>query len=89
MEIVMDTTKPSTENPMTCLAGVSWKQRGWAAFALSYGCVSTWAVLAVFFSWRHDNIAAVDVLITTILTILANIVVINTPTASHCLHCTK
>ena len=54
-------------NPMICLVGASWKQQGWAAFVLSYEAVSTWAFLATFFSWRHDNVAAVVVLITMIL----------------------
>lgn len=62
----MDTTKSSTEKPDDLSCRDLWKQHDWAAFALSYGPVSTWAVLAISFSWRHVNIATVGVLITTI-----------------------
>ena len=55
--------RSSTEKPMICHAGLSFKQHAWVATVIMYQMLSIWALLADSLDWRHYDAAHISLLV--------------------------
>ena len=55
--------RSSTEKPMICHAGLSFKQHVWVATVIMYQILSIWALLADSLDWRHHDAANICLLV--------------------------
>ena len=55
--------RSSTEKPMICHAGLSFKQRDWVATVIMYQILSIWALIADSLDWRHHDAAHICLLV--------------------------
>lgn len=70
---------PSAEEPVTCHAGVPWKQCAWVAIIIKYQALSIWATLVDHFDWPTHGFAKIYLLATGLInTALMSIVVLCT-----------
>lgn len=55
--------RSSTEKPMICHAGLSFKQHALVATVIMYQMLSIWALLAGSLDWRHHDAAHISLLV--------------------------
>ena len=55
--------RSSTEKPMICHAGLSFKQHVWVATVIMYQILSIWALLADSLDWCHRDAANICLLV--------------------------